>query len=173
MAYLAFWWIQSISQVSDTNKTKPSAFSVQQQTVNARTGKIERVFVNLEAVYPDPEDTKQEFSFEELRAKHRGWLDMQWTTEKITETNGDQVEDRSKEQIEETFEEVLAQSMQPFEDLHEDSVSQTGPEVICIKEGSREGRNGRPRRMKVMELKAETQTSECEQFVRRWCLMLF
>ncbi|ETI28677.1 hypothetical protein G647_01128 [Cladophialophora carrionii CBS 160.54] len=39
--------------------------------VNPRTGRAERVFVNLEAVYPP--DSNIEFSFEELRAMSRGW----------------------------------------------------------------------------------------------------
>ncbi|KAI9868646.1 MAG: hypothetical protein M1813_004496 [Trichoglossum hirsutum] len=46
----------------------------QQEQINPRTGKAERVFVNLEACYPNPEDPNTELSFEELRAIRRGWI---------------------------------------------------------------------------------------------------
>ena len=45
---------------------------------NPRTGKVERVFVKLEAVYPNDHD---EMSFDELRAKARGWFDRDWAAE--------------------------------------------------------------------------------------------
>lgn len=37
--------------------------------------------MNLEAVYPDPSNPAIEFCFEELRAKHRGWLNRNWAAE--------------------------------------------------------------------------------------------
>lgn len=46
--------------------------------VNPKTGKAERVFVNLEAVYPNEDDPSEEFSFEELRAMSRGWAARDW-----------------------------------------------------------------------------------------------
>ena len=156
MAYLAFSCIQSISQAQGLNKSKQSTFSEQQQTVNARTGRIERVFVNLEAVYPNHEDTTQEFSFEELRAQHRGWLDVQWIAEKRPETTSNQAEDTYQGQTEEAD---IASAQ--IEELCEDNTSQTTLEVPSIKEGSRESRNSRPRKIRVLEVKAETQTSKC------------
>ncbi|TKA53383.1 hypothetical protein B0A55_13459, partial [Friedmanniomyces simplex] len=42
--------------------------------VNPKTGRQECVFVNLEAVYPQVGTSGAEFCFEELRARHRGWL---------------------------------------------------------------------------------------------------
>lgn len=36
------------------------------------------MFVNLEAVYPLSGKATAEFCFEELRARHRGWLDREW-----------------------------------------------------------------------------------------------
>lgn len=53
----------------------------EQVTVNARSGRQERIFVNLEAVYPTPENMGTELSFEELRAVNRGWLNKQWIPE--------------------------------------------------------------------------------------------
>ncbi|KAF2452277.1 hypothetical protein BDY21DRAFT_375675 [Lineolata rhizophorae] len=50
-----------------------------QKTVNPKTGRVEEVFADLEAVYPDAADPSAvEFCFEELRAKHRGWLECDW-----------------------------------------------------------------------------------------------
>ncbi|KAL9092230.1 MAG: hypothetical protein Q9159_000989 [Coniocarpon cinnabarinum] len=52
--------------------------SLDQKVVNPRTGKLECVAVNLEAVYPDPANPDVEFCFEELRAAKRGWLQKNW-----------------------------------------------------------------------------------------------
>jgi checkpoint serine/threonine-protein kinase len=50
-----------------------------QQAVNPKTGRLEVVFVDLAKVYPNHESPmSDEFSFEELRAKHRGWMDYDW-----------------------------------------------------------------------------------------------
>ncbi|KAH8696263.1 putative checkpoint protein kinase [Talaromyces proteolyticus] len=48
------------------------------EAVNPRTGRRERVFVNLQAVYPDYENPSFEICLEELRAAHRGWLKKDW-----------------------------------------------------------------------------------------------
>ncbi|KAF2996497.1 hypothetical protein E8E13_005538 [Curvularia kusanoi] len=57
----------------------PHPFREQLQAVNPKTGRVEVVFVDLEQVYPNRRDPMSiEFSFEELRARHRGWLDHDW-----------------------------------------------------------------------------------------------
>lgn len=50
---------------------------------NPKTGRLECVFVNLEAVYPQS-GRSSEYSFEELRARHRGWMKKQWSREEKT-----------------------------------------------------------------------------------------
>lgn len=57
----------------------------EQLTVNLRSGRQEMIFVNLEAVYPTPDDLGTEMSFEELRAFNRGWLAKKWVNEKVVE----------------------------------------------------------------------------------------
>ncbi|CAG8051636.1 unnamed protein product [Penicillium olsonii] len=52
------------------------------EAVNPRTGRRERVFVDLESVYPDRSNPAHEMSFEELRAIKRGWMDKTWRKEK-------------------------------------------------------------------------------------------
>jgi checkpoint serine/threonine-protein kinase len=70
--------IQTKSNLNDENvNTHP--LREYQQAVNPRTGRVEVVFVDLEKVYPNHEDPmSEEYSFEELRAKHRGWMDHDW-----------------------------------------------------------------------------------------------
>ena len=67
--------IQTKSHVNDET-SKPHPLREQLQAVNPKTGRVEVVFVDLEQVYPNHSDPMSvEFSFEELRARHRGWLD--------------------------------------------------------------------------------------------------
>lgn len=47
-------------------------------TKNPANGKKERVFVDLQAVYPYPEEPGTELSFEEIWAAKRGWLGRTW-----------------------------------------------------------------------------------------------
>lgn len=54
----------------------------QQCVLNEKTGRLECVFVNLEAVYPEAGNLSVEFCFEELRAKHRGMLNKDWRESK-------------------------------------------------------------------------------------------
>lgn len=70
--------IQNKSNLNDEN-VNPHPLREYQQAVNPRTGRVEVVFVDLEKVYPNHEDPmSEEYSFEELRAKHRGWMDHDW-----------------------------------------------------------------------------------------------
>ena len=52
--------------------------SEHQVTVHPQTGKKERVFVDLVAIYPTPNEAGTELSFEELWALNRGWLEIDW-----------------------------------------------------------------------------------------------
>lgn len=70
---------QSLSQISKSHITiTPYKYQV---TVNPSNGKQERVFVDLQAVYPSPEEPGTELSFEEIWAANRGWLDRTWEAE--------------------------------------------------------------------------------------------
>lgn len=67
------------SQLSQSHITiAPSQYQV---TTNPGNGKKERVFVDLQAVYPSPEDPGSELSFEEIWAANRGWLNQNWDDE--------------------------------------------------------------------------------------------
>lgn len=43
--------------------------------MNEKTGRLEYVFVDLASLYFEHERSKAEYCFEEVRARHRGWLD--------------------------------------------------------------------------------------------------
>ncbi|OTB08761.1 hypothetical protein M426DRAFT_7484 [Hypoxylon sp. CI-4A] len=66
----------SLSRIADSHIV--IAPSKHQVIVNPQSGKRERVFVNLEAIYPTPEEPGTELSFEELWAANQGWLDVCW-----------------------------------------------------------------------------------------------
>ncbi|KAL6707558.1 protein kinase [Coniothyrium glycines] len=63
----------------DTEKPTSHPLRDHQQAVNPRTGRLEVVIVDLAQVYPNHVDPmSEEYSFEELRAKHRGWMTQDW-----------------------------------------------------------------------------------------------
>jgi checkpoint serine/threonine-protein kinase len=51
--------------------------------VNPANGKRERVFVDLRAIYPTPDEPGTELSFEEVWAANRGWLGQDWEDEEL------------------------------------------------------------------------------------------
>ncbi len=131
---------------------------------NVRTGKIERVFVNLEAVYPNDDDHNEEMSFEELRAKSRGWLHRDWAAE-------------SRQRVEEKFQarevEIQSSTAASAEEAVEilqptrpkpvtQSSSNAQLETTIAVDIEREGRAGRSKKTKIREVKGETQTSMIE-----------
>ncbi|KAL8692705.1 MAG: hypothetical protein Q9218_002326 [Villophora microphyllina] len=129
----------------------------QQQITNPRTGKIERVFVNLEAVYPNPEDPAEEYSFEELRARSRGWANRNWAVE------------RSQAQIQELLinadedPSLAVEKVEPSnttnENTTEEAVSHAQTmEPVPIEDMTQGTKARKSRRTKVMEVKGETQT---------------
>ncbi|KAF5663988.1 bub kinase [Fusarium heterosporum] len=60
--------------------------SKHQISLHPQTGKKERVFVDLAAIYPTPEEIGTELSFEEIMAANRGWLDHCWEEETFDES---------------------------------------------------------------------------------------
>ncbi|KAF2640019.1 hypothetical protein P280DRAFT_401157 [Massarina eburnea CBS 473.64] len=64
---------------SNDDPSIPHPLREHQQALNPRTGRLEIVYVDLQKVYPNRDDPmSEEYSFEELRASQRGWLDMDW-----------------------------------------------------------------------------------------------
>jgi len=146
--------IQSLPQFTHPQTIIPLK---EQITVNQRNGRQEKIFINLEAVYPTPEVSGTEMSFEELRASSRGWLHKQWKSERGTFV----LEDAKPSDIvpqplsfEEGEDVVLSEA---FTDK---LVIPRDPLILdengAVKEASREGRS---RKLKTMEVN-ETQISK-------------
>ncbi|KAF2088408.1 hypothetical protein K490DRAFT_39763 [Saccharata proteae CBS 121410] len=164
------------SQSQDCSET--SNFREQQQTVNPRTGRVERVFVHLEAVYPDSEDFRsQEYCFEELRAKHRGWLDRDWGAEnqearlkKQREVNEMGQErkplkpkDNSQSHNPAAPATLLAKGLKQIalNDVNDENAPPSQEDIQrakMLKKQRKEERANRTRKIKVMEVRGETQT---------------
>jgi checkpoint serine/threonine-protein kinase len=136
--------------------------------------------VNLEAVYPNINDPKEEYSFEELRAKHRGWLDRKWSKEAMpatksneaTENQGTLVDLDSDVAITEPTEETLSQALREALKLERKTADENNVEdgdhthdTANMKGNGPDGRSARPRKKKVREIRGETQTSKiCTAF---------
>jgi checkpoint serine/threonine-protein kinase len=130
----------------------------EQITVNQRNGRQEKIFVNLEAVYPTPEVSGTEMSFEELRASSRSWLHRQWKPQRVeafvledTKSPNSVPKPSSYEEGEDV---VLPQAFAEKLVIPRDSLILD--ENGVAKEGGREGRN---RKFKTVEVN-ETQISE-------------
>lgn len=139
----------------------------QQVVMNPRTGKTEHVFAKLEAVYPTIHDLSDEYSFEELRARHRGWLDKQWTREapsqdnvKMSETLEEQFSQLSTDTSQKTLERIDTSPSQQDSTIEVSGADQTLSDITTTKDVFKQGKCSRPRRKKLMEVKGETQTGK-------------
>lgn len=77
---LAYFVFQSMARQLSKSHI-PIHHAKVQVTVNPVNGKKERVFVDLRAVYPTPDEPGTELSFEEIWAANRGWLGREWEDE--------------------------------------------------------------------------------------------
>ena len=114
------------------------------EAVNPRTGRRERVFVDLESVYPDRSNPAHEMSFEELRAIKRGWMYKDWRKQKepLQQISGNAAGSES-------LPEHLAQN------LTIDSLAQSRDQ-----HGGHEGKSSKSNRIKVKGETTQTQTGE-------------
>ena len=117
--------------------------------------------MNLEAVYPNENDHNEEMSFEELRAKSRGWMNRDWVLEsreripELSRIRG--AEDQVSTAASSKAAVVILQPDGPESDKKYGSNSQLET-TIAVDIGG-EGRAGRPKKTKIREVKGETQTS--------------
>lgn len=190
-----------LSQIPDS-ESKPSSRSSgppvttpphhERTVVNPRTGKMERVFVNLEAVYPDPEDLTVEFSFEELRAMKRGWFDVDWRKQaqkkaplgesvvvKVNEPvyQEDDVPEDSfpstpaaeedevdeYEDKENAVVEKLVKSVKQKMVIHQDDEEDLQRQQLEAQARAKKEAKARAKKMRTREVRNETQTSESSQ----------
>ena len=150
--------------------------------MNPKTGKTECVFVNLEAVYPNISDPMAaELSFEELRAKHRGWMEYDWVAIRKEEMKKSQAGAENRRHDKQSIMKEPKQRAGPVTDksrregrvqalaagieenlvLNDENTppSQTEIEKVNLaKKIRREERANRTRKIKVMEVRGATQT---------------
>ena len=148
--------------MQEAHRSQISRHADQQQVTNARTGKVERVFVDLRAVYPNDDDPYEELSFEEVRAHLRGWLDKDWMVEytKIAfhgSSINDDVQQASypipMKTVKNDLDPSIADDYDNLERLRSGIDLRSEPKA-------RETKAGRPKKIRKMEVKAETQTSK-------------
>lgn len=96
--------------------------------------------MNLEAVYPDPEDPSVEMSFDELRAMQRGWLDRVWAPEMISSVAAPEVE---------PAEPVSASDAQE-EEIDSGLVEQVVEKLVIARDPPVVDENARPKREKML-----------------------
>ena len=143
-----------ISACSEMSNIVMKSSGTQQKSVNPKTGKVERVFVNLEAVYPNPQDSNITFSFEELRAKHRGWLDKTWSSLPKDDGSALSLGREEPSHITET------PSDQSNLVIHDDFGAKDRDEPVEFEESVLDEKQDRPRRTRIVEVNPETQTGK-------------
>lgn len=127
------------------------------EAINPRTGRRERVFVNLEAVYPDIRNPSHEISFEELRAMSRGWMGKNWSSKKqpLKQISGNASNERSMEKLaDKTPEQELPDQFNQKLALNDSQQSQSPSN----QDENRKSKAGKSQKLKVREVKGETQT---------------
>ncbi|KAF2147168.1 uncharacterized protein K452DRAFT_354621 [Aplosporella prunicola CBS 121167] len=163
---------QLLSQASEKNALRDS-----QQTINPKTGNIERVFVNLEAVYPNPDDlTVEEYCFEELRAAHRGWMSCDWAAVNREAAAKKQQQERPKKEERKVLKpkdnqqteppatltkDLKKPTVVPLNDANDENAPPSQEEIQrakMLKKQRKEARENRTRKIKVMEVEVRDQT---------------
>ena len=118
--------------------------------------------MNLEAVYPNENDSNEEISIEELRAKSRGWLTRNWAAEikqRLMEASPVALFDETKPALV-VRREADDDSVQDVR-THlgsQDSTTTLLDTTIAVDLGQG-GKGPRPKKMKIKEIRGETQTS--------------
>lgn len=203
-AALACAFQSSISSppASKSKRSYETSNHESQRVINPKTGRAECVFVNLEAVYPDPRDPSLEFCFEELRARQRGWLERDWALDRATtRLDSPKAPERKPKKHHgfEIFEDPTQSEPLPLPQvvqvpdvvgidtslkvlkIHDENAenNENAPpskeEVALAKRLRREERANKTRRIKVMEVehvKKETQTGMSNPPRRNNCLLL-
>lgn len=119
--------------------------------------------MNLEVVYPNRNDPNEEMSFEELRAQSRGWTSRNWAAERLTKNVDGSVLQGTEENTNGQAPDLLGDCMLVPDVENRSSVTIAAEVRVdeISEEPSRVSRTGRAKKMKVMEVKAETQTGKC------------
>ncbi|KAL4929361.1 putative checkpoint protein kinase (SldA) [Aspergillus undulatus] len=132
-------------------QSKPVPEHRVREAINPRTGRRERVFVDLDAVYPDYKNPNIEVSFEELRAMRRGWMHKDWRAQKepLKQISANAVQAHGFDKaLPDQFKQKLTLKDTDSHALHQPIDSDKAQDVKASK----------ARKTKMREVKAETQT---------------
>lgn len=118
--------------------------------------------MNLEAVYSNSADPSVEMSFDELRALHRGWADRNWREESRRASQSTSAHtEQPPPNLTNTAIDELSRDLERNASIFESEISQQSTPAEDRQSPSQEVKSGKQKRMKVREVKQETQTSEC------------
>ncbi|KIX06499.1 uncharacterized protein Z518_04475 [Rhinocladiella mackenziei CBS 650.93] len=174
--------LRQSNELPANRRSSPSHGSTQRsEVVNPRTGRIERVFVDIDAVYPPR--SEQEFSFEELRALSRGWAQRNWklspppVLNPLTETTGNVAGSTPRKPKSRAAKSQEPEDIENLNHSLQERVSLNGDEnpSLSIHDVSTQSMAGKPesdslslslppnqkqkeKRTKIREVKQETQT---------------
>ena len=135
-----------------------------QEIMNPKTGRTERIKVDLLEVYPG---SIEERDFEEAMAQHRGWLEKTWKREKVPTLDRVPIPEESVDEVSQVISEKNDEEHISEDSSSNDIDSQEVTSDVTFNENSLsqgiesrqiEFKEDRPRRKKMMEVKAETQT---------------
>jgi checkpoint serine/threonine-protein kinase len=151
--------------------------------VNPKTGRKEYVFANLELVYPSGDaESGYEFCFEELRAMKRGFIDptgrvVKPKKQKVLKPQTDQrpITPPDREVLPKNTKSSSAKKLGIFHDTEtnkgpvkipifdDNDVPQTKQDAVAkaARKARKEERANRTRKIAIVEVKAEPQTSKC------------
>lgn len=113
-------------------------------------------------IYPNPNNPNEEMSFEELRAESRGWTSRNWAAERSIHNDDASVSQGAEVNKNEQPPDLLVDCILDS-DVENRSIITAATEVhvdVVLEEPSRVSKTGRTKKMKVMEVKAETQTGK-------------
>ena len=130
---------------SQSNTTKRPIY------VHSAKGKTERWFVDIVNVCPNENDPNDEYCFEELRARSRGWLDRTWSPPRKARSKQKSVSMASDNSAKESGNDII----EATQTLSLDDDTTLADATLGMEE-----RNARPRKKKVMEVKGATKTGE-------------
>ena len=140
--------------VSNTNLPQDIPKPFDSRVIRCHNGRTERVFVNMDALYPNPDDPTEEMSIEEVRAAHRGWPDRKWPKADITsESQGLKREESTGVRNNNEIEKVAMQGTVP------DMTNSISWGISLVKNEKQQRPPGQSKKMGTVEVRGETQTS--------------
>ena len=121
--------------------------------------------MNLEAVYPNQSDPSLEKSFEELRAARRGWSSKSWRRNTPPKALRESAGIHKKQQPQQPENTIHIGKLSRVDELAQDlknkaSLSDNTTETLSSFDENKPEKQQKSKKMKVREVKQETQTSE-------------